>query len=170
MRKTTIISLVLLLCFVGSGTIQAQKSFDNIYKKYKKEENVTGIKVNKLGCMMISLFAGKEDEDAKNFLKKSSSIQILVSENDNSDRMLKDVNRYINASKLEQLISVVDGDETVDIYILDRKDVIQQLFLVVSEKDEHVILNIEGRYPIKLIQKMISEDPNSILSVCKGNS
>lgn len=153
--KTSILTLTLALAFIVTGTAQAQ-SFDNIYKKYKKQEEVTGIKINKLGCMLASLFADSDDEGTQ-FLKKSSSVRILINESGNKSELTKDLAKYIKKSNLEQLMSIKDDEDIIDIYVLDKKETIHELLIVISDKEEQVIVHLDGKYPLKMIKEMMNE-------------
>ncbi len=155
--KTFIISLTLILGLLFAGTVQAQ-NFDEIYKKYKKDDNITSIKINKLGCLFASLFAGSEDGDeGVQFLKKTSNLRILINENGRNHALQNDIQKYIRKSNLEQLMSIIDGDDNIEIYIQDKNKDIRQLLIVVSDKEDQVVLHLNGKYPMKMIKEMMNE-------------
>lgn len=159
--KTKLLMLVLMLSFTCAGTMQAQKSFDKIFKHYKKQENIVGFKLNKLGCKLLSLVA-VGDKTGSDLLKKSSSIRILMVENSRNEELHADLAEYVSYNGLEKLIELVDGDDLVDIYILDKNEVIHQLLFVTSDKEEQVVLCLEGKFPFSMIQELIADDQMKI--------
>lgn len=152
--KTLILTLTFTLGFIFTGTVCGQ-DFNEIYKKYKKQENVTSIRVNKVGCFFASLFTDSDDE-GKDFLKKSSNIRILINESGSKNELINDLQKYIKRNKLEQLMTVQDDEDVVDIYILDKKKTIHELLIIISDKDEQVILHLDGKYPLKMIKEMMN--------------
>ncbi|MCD7900299.1 MAG: DUF4252 domain-containing protein [Bacteroides sp.] len=166
--KTKIFMLVLVLSFVCTGTIHAQKSFDKIFKHYKKQENIIGIKINKLGCKILS-WTDVGDKAGSDFLKKSSSLRILVVEDDRNNELQTDLAEYISYNKLEKLMEVMDGDDAVDMYILDKNEVIHQLLFVISDKKEKVVLYVEGKYPFSMIQEIIADNSKMKAKVKKNS-
>lgn len=161
--KTFIISLSLILGLLFAGTVQAQ-DFDDIYRKYKKDDNITSIKINKLGCMFASLFAGSEDGDeGVQFLKKTSNLRILINENGRNNALQNDIRKYIRKSNLEQLMTVSDGGDNVEIYIQDKNKSIRQLLIVVSDAEDQVVLHLNGKYPMKMIKEMMNEKTGSAI-------
>lgn len=105
--------------------------------------------------MLVALF-GSSDDEGTQFLKKSSNIRILVNESSNKSELAKDLEKYIRKSNLEQLMSVKDDEDTVDIYVLDKNETIHELLIVVNDKEEQVIVHLDGKYPLKMIKEMMS--------------
>ncbi|NDW13738.1 DUF4252 domain-containing protein [Bacteroides sp. 214] len=153
-----------IICIIGfalvclfTSTASAQK-FEDIYKKYKKEENVTSVRVNKLGLMLLSLFGGEDDEEGKQFLKKSSGIRILISEDSTNKDMEEDIYKFIKRSNLEQLIEITEtGDgENVEVYIREKGDTIHELLILVKDESDQVAIHVTGKYPLSVIRDMIA--------------
>lgn len=161
--KTVIISISIILGLLFAGTVNAQ-DFDDIYKKYKKQDNITSLKINKLGCMFASLFASDDDGDeGAQFLKKTSNLRILINENGRNYALQNDIQRYISKSKLEPLMSIIDGDDNIEIYIQDKNKAIRQLLIVVSDNEDQVILHLNGKYPMKMIKEMMNDKTGSAI-------
>jgi len=153
--KTTIFTLTIIFSLACLG-VNAQ-DFDDIYKKYKKEQDVTGIKINKLGCLLLSLFGDDDNEEMSKLMKKSSSFRFLVSENAHNNNMENDIRKYIKKQKLEQLMSISEENENIEIFIRDKNEVIHQLLILIKGKNEQVIVHIDGKYPLKMVQELLSD-------------
>lgn len=152
MKKILLVALLGVGCML-SGIAQ-EKKFEDICRKYKGEEHVVCLQAGRLGCIFVSLFAGAADETAGRFIRNSRSFRLLVVEGNEQTELNREVESYIRNGKLEELMSVKKKKQTVKIYVQDTKSTIRQLFLAVANDNEYVYLQVEGRYPIRLIQEL----------------
>lgn len=154
MKRFLLVSLLVIVALTGMGqTLEFQK----ICNKYKEHENVVSLQVNRFGCLFLSLFmpGGKEGEIARNFIRHSSSFQLLITEGEAVKDITKEIKDYIKKDRLEELLSVKDKDDEVKIYTLNDDKVIRQLFIsVVDEGKEAVFLQVKGKFSTKMIQNL----------------
>ena len=154
--KRIFVSGILLLFTIMSCFSQIH-NFDELCKKYKHYEDVETIKVNRFGCLLLSMFAGEKSGIAEKFMKKSSSFHLLTCEGSTSKEIQKDVKEFISNSKLEELMTVTEKDSEVKIYVQDKDNVIRQLFLAVVDKNDMVFIRVEGKFPLDLIRDITKE-------------
>lgn len=148
---------IILCCCMLAGYAQQVKNFEDICRKYKGEENVVNMHMGKMGCLFVSLFVKDDDGAAGRFIRKSDSFRLLVVEGENNEELKKEVKAYLRDGKLEELMSVKEKKEEVRIYVLDHEKTIRQLFLAISDGEDQVYLQVEGRFPMKLIQELARE-------------
>lgn len=160
--KIRIATFLFMLCFVLPGVLQAQKNFDEIYKQYKKDENVTGVKINKLGCWLLSSVLTGDEQIAKDLMKKSTSLRLLIVENQKHEALCKDLAEYISSNKLEKLLEVVEGEDNTDFYIEEKNGVIRKLLFVVVDEGEQIVFYIEGRFSLEMIQEMMRKNRTEV--------
>lgn len=99
--------------------------------------------------------AGKESEVVRNFIRHSSSFQLLVTEGEIVRDVTKEIKNYIKKDQLEELLNVKDKKDEIKIYSLDDKKVIRQLFIsVVDGGKEAVFLQVKGKFSMKMIQDL----------------
>lgn len=154
MKRFLLVSLLVIVALTGMGQI---REFQEICDKYKEHEDVVSLRVNRFGCFFLSLFmpAGKESEVVRNFIRHSSSFQLLVTEGEIVRDVTKEIKNYIKKDQLEELLNVKDKKDEIKIYTLDDKKVIRQLFIsVVDGGKEAVFLQVKGKYSMKMIQDL----------------
>lgn len=154
MKRFLLVSLLVIVALTGMGQTQ---EFQEICDKYKEHEDVVSLRVNRFGCFFLSLFmpAGKESEVARNFIRHSSSFQLLVTGGEVVKDVTKEIKDYIKKGQLEELLSVKDRKDEIKIYALDDEKVIRQLFIsVVGEEKEAVFLQVKGKFSTKMIQSL----------------
>ena len=149
MKKNLIILSLLLTPIVMSA--------QSIFKKYEDQEHVTSVVVNqKMFKMLANIEVQTNDPDSDAFIKQVKMLDNLtVYTTDNigvSNSIKKDVEKYIKNSKLEELMRIKDGDQTVNFYVLDGKDEnhVKELLMFVNglgdlTKNESISINGKQR-------------------------
>ena len=97
----------------------------SIFEKYEDMEHVTSVVVNqKMFKMLANIDIQTNDADADAFINQVKMLDNLtVFTTDNiavSNSMKKDVEKYIKNSKLEELMRIKDGDQTVNFLCFRR--------------------------------------------------
>lgn len=69
--------------------------------------------------------------------------------------MTRDIKSFMKSNKLEELMSVNDGEEQVKIYVEDRKDAIRQVFITVLDEEDAVFLQIKGDFSREMLRRMM---------------
>jgi len=129
----------------------------SIFEKYEDMEHVTSVVVNqKMFKMLANIDIQTNDPDSDDFINQVKMLDNLtVFTTDNmgvSSSMKKDVEKYIKNSKLEELMRIKDGDQTVNFFVLEGKDEnhVKELLMFVNglgdlTKNENISINGKQR-------------------------
>ena len=132
-------------------------SAQSIFEKYEDQEHVTSVVVNqKMFKMLANIDVQTNDPDSDGFINQVKMLDNLtVFTTDNigvSNSMKKDVDKYIKSSKLEELMRIKDGDQTVNFFVLEGKDDnhVKELLMFVNglgdiTKEENISINGKQR-------------------------
>ena len=146
-------NLVILSLLLVPIVLSAQ----SIFEKYEDQEYVTSVVVNqKMFKMLANIDIQTNDADADDFINQVKMLDNLtVFTTDNiavSNSMKKDVTKYIKNSKLEELMRIKDGDQTVNFFVLEGKDDnhVKELLMFVNglgdiTKNENISINGKKR-------------------------
>ena len=145
--------VLVLSLFVAPIAMSAQ----SIFEKYEDQEHVTSVVVNqKMFKMLANIDIQTNDSDSDAFInqvKMLDNLTVFTTDNiDVSNSMKKDVEKYIKSSKLEELMRIKDGDQTVNFFILEGKDDnhVKELLMFVNglgdlTKNENISINGKQR-------------------------
>ncbi|MDC1355619.1 DUF4252 domain-containing protein [Flavobacteriaceae bacterium] len=145
---------VLILSLLMTPLIMTAQS---IFEKYEDMDHVTSVVVNqKMFKMLANIDIQTNDADADDFINQVKMLDNLtVFTTDNiavSNSMKKDVTKYIKNSKLEELMRIKDGDQTVNFFVLEGKDDnhVKELLMFVNglgdlTKNENISINGKQR-------------------------
>ena len=102
-------------------------SAQSIFEKYEDQDHVTSVVVNqKMFKMLANIDVQTNDPESDAFINQVKMLDNLtVYTTDNigvSKSMKNDVEQYIKNSKLEELMRIKDGDQTVNFFVLEGKD------------------------------------------------
>ena len=149
MKKFAIILSLLL-----APTLMLAQS---LFEKYEDKDDVTSVVVNqKMFKMLSNIDIQTNDPDSDDFInqvKMLKNLTVYTTDNiDVSNSMGKDVEKYIKNSKLEELMRIKDGDQTVNFFILEGKDEnhVKELLMFVNglgdiTKNENISINGKQR-------------------------
>ena len=145
--------IVIIALIVAPMLSEAQSIFD----KYEDNPEVTSVIVNK---KMISMIASidididdPEGQEYMNMAKKITSLKVFTTGNEKvSTEMKTTVKKYLKSSKLEELMRIKDGDQTVKFYVKEGKDEnhVKELLMFVTglkeiTKDQDIQINGKKR-------------------------
>lgn len=149
MKKLVLIVAIVLAPVMSFG----QSMFD----KYEDMEGVTSMVVNqKMFSMLASMDINVDDPEAQEYLdmvKKISNFKVMTTGDEGiSSKMTADVESYLKRSKLDELMRIKDGDQTVKFYVREGKNenYVKELLMYVTglkemTKDTDITINGEKR-------------------------
>lgn len=151
---------ILLLFLIGGclfpSCAQNKQDFEQLCKKYEESENVESFGMDGLGCLLASWFVGKEAGDVNTLIRKCSSFRILIGSGEESKSLCKDIQAFVRANKLEELIGINEDGSEVKIYVETKKETICQVFIsVIDEEREVVFLQLKGKFDPSSIKKLV---------------
>lgn len=158
--KTTFFTLALIIGLSVSQFTQAQK-FDDIYKKYQTVPGIQAMKFNDVGPLIGSAL-NNQDPEIKELAKKTNSVRILINKQFLED-LNKDLNNYVKKNKLDELMSYTGEGNNIGIYMVEKKEIINEIVVSVATSDgNHIVLQVLGEYPLKTVQDLISKNSDKL--------
>ena len=145
---------VLILSLLMAPLVMTAQS---IFEKYEEMENVTSVVVNqKMFKMLANIDIQTNDSDSDDFtnqVKMLNNLTVFTTDDTGvSNSMKKDVEKYIKNSKLEELMRIKDGDQTVNFFVSEGKDDnhVKELLMFVNglgdlTKNENISINGKQR-------------------------
>ncbi len=138
MKKIIQITLVLLFC--ASATF-AQKSVDQLFNQYRDTEGA--IKMDLTGNILELL----DDELTKGIGSKIDDINIVIMKEgfDFTSDNAKEIKSALRSSEYEELINMRDEGNQIGIYVIEKGDIIKNLFLMINGSGEqNVLVKVSG--------------------------
>lgn len=129
----------------------------SLFDKYEDLNGVTSVVINqKMFNMLAQIDVKTDDPEADEFLnmvKKLKNLKVLTTgDEETSAKMKADVEKYLKSSKLEELMRIKDGDQTVKFYVKEGKDEnhVKELLMFVNglkevTKDSNIEINGKKR-------------------------
>ncbi|SNR35662.1 DUF4252 domain-containing protein [Lutibacter flavus] len=172
MKKLIILFAIALVSY---GTYAQGSIFD----KFEDMDDVSSVIVNKEAFRMLAKFkgGGEEGQEYLEMVQNLNSFKVFTTENPEiSKEMGNVINKYLNSSKLTELMRVKDKDANVKIYVRQGKDEdhVSELLMYVSGagkymndsdspvKAESVILSLTGDIDLNKISELTETHiPNS---------
>lgn len=173
MKKIVLIAAILVAPIVSFG--------QSLFDKYEDLDEVTSfVATQKMFSMLAQIDINTDDPEADAYIdmvKSLNSLKVLTTGDAKISADIKaDVEKYLKSSKLEELMRIKDGDQTVKIYVRDGKDEnhVKELLMFVNglkevTKDsnieingkkreiETVLLSLTGDIDLRQISKLTSQ-------------
>ena len=155
-----LIQLTLAGMMFATMSLSAQQDTKSFVKQYQKQDGFTTVTIGKPAMRMLSLFARIGDKEASQLLKHVNAIQVLSFERGWDKNRCKTFSSealaFCDANGYEELIEVVEYNETVKIFCKTEKDAITGLIILNrsnrSSSAEMVCIN--GKFTFDDIQSI----------------
>lgn len=144
-------SLIALLMSISTILSAQNNAIEKYFSTYEDHEDFTSVYISEY---MFSLFANvevedKEDEEILKVLSGLKKLQVLTTEKDGM-KYFEQAIKKIDTKDYELLMKVREESSKVQFYIKKQGETIRELFLVVGNDSDFILLSIEG--DIKLSQ------------------
>ena len=119
MKKLILIAVIAILPFMSFG----QSMFD----RFEDNDEVTSVVLTgKMFRMLATMGIDLEDEEAQGYVNMAKNITGLKVFTTGNEKIAADMNKsvdsYLKSSKLEELMRVKDGNQTVNFYVKEGRD------------------------------------------------
>ena len=149
--------LFTILSLISTSLIFSQ----SLFEKYEAMDNVSSVVVNqKMFGMLAEMKVKTNDPETDAFLDQIKTLNNLTvfstKDTSVSDAISADVNTYVKASKLEELMRVKDGDQNIKFYVQSGRDEfhVSELLMLVRGRlssDETVLLSLNGDIDLRTL-------------------
>ncbi len=162
MKKIFQLILVGMMIVPMSLNAQDTKSF---VKQYKKQDGFTVVSLGKPAMRMISLFAkAGKDKDASQVLKRVKTIQVLAFDGSctKGETFHNEALAFCDANQYEEMIEVVDYDDTVKIFCKTEGEAITGLIVLNrSHRDSSAeMVCLKGKFTYDDLQLITNNGKN----------
>lgn len=146
--------LVLIMALVTLPVVSMAQS---IFDQFEDLDGVTSVVVNQNMFKLLSKIDVEtndpESQDYINMIENLTSLKVLTTGDEAiSAKMKSEVDRYLNKAKLQELMRVKDGEQTIKFYIKEGKneDYVSELLMFITglkevTKDTNVTINGQKR-------------------------
>lgn len=149
--------LFTILSLISTSLIFSQ----SLFEKYEDMDNVSSVVVNqKMFGMLAEMKVKTNDPETDAFLDQIKTLNNLTvfstKDTSVSNAISADVNTYVKASKLEELMRVKDGDQNIKFYVQSGRDEfhVSELLMLVRGRlssDETVLLSLNGDIDLRTL-------------------
>ncbi|NDW13737.1 DUF4252 domain-containing protein [Bacteroides sp. 214] len=147
MKKIGLIVVAMMLWGVASS----QEFVNDFQKDFGKE---AGFSVVSISPKMFQLVASiSDDTEEVNIIKNLTGLKLLSTEK-NCDKLYKEALKRLNASGLEELITVEDSEDNVKIYIKEEGKHISSLVILTTDTSDFTLIEIIGKIDLKEIASL----------------
>lgn len=145
------IALLLLGIFLVNA-VSAQDLISNFQKKHEKDAEFTIVNITPKMFEMISMMS--EDNEEVGIIKSLTGLKV-ISSTKNPDKYFQDASKMLIASDHEELMSVIDSEDNIQMYIKEKKKgIISSLIITIAEPTEFTMIGITGDIDLKQISKL----------------
>ena len=149
MKKIIIVLAIIIAPMMSFG--------QSIFDKYEDMQGVSSVVINqKMFSMLASIGINLDDPEDQAFMdmaKKITGLKVYTTGNEKTSAdMNATVKTYLGTSKLEELMRMKDGNQTVNFYVKEGKDEnhVKELLMVINglkelTKDEDIKINGKKR-------------------------
>jgi hypothetical protein len=153
MKKTTLIVALALIASIGYTQSKSVESFKN---KYADDRDATVVTLQgNIFRLIGSIAEYSDDEDAQALSKMADgikSMQIISLpkyETGLEDDEIKQLKSNLMKESYEELMNFREGREKVVIYSQGNEDEVRNMLILVEERNEFAVINIDGILKMK---------------------
>ena len=154
MKNIGIIIAALLL----SVSVQAQ-SINKFLDKLDAGDDYGVITINKEMFKMLAgmdIDLGEDEEVIKDLVDGINKVRIFMNEENGSSSDYQELKSIASETSMDNLISVKDKGERVDLYTNPTRDdgIVDGLLLIVHEENSNVFIHIDGKINLNHLAKL----------------
>ena len=145
-----ILSILLTSFFACGNSQDNNKDFTEFYCVNKNKEGVVAFE---LPMFLAKMIIDKDEEELKQFMKKTDDIRFFIAENSNTD-LYRKLESHLSPDIYHDLIIIKDGGSTVTFKIRENKNKIREILMTVVEDSSFVAISFTGKFTIEDAKKM----------------
>lgn len=142
---------MLMLSISGFSQVDAIAKYFN---KYQEDTDFTVVYISPKMFEMISKLAEEEiDPEVQAIIRDLKGLRILTTEK-NPMRYYNEVTETLNLKSYEELMTIRDGNSNVRFLIKSKKDLVEELLLLVGSEEEFVMISFVGKIDLEKISRL----------------
>ena len=161
MKRIFLLAVLLLSALTASA--QSGKS---LYQKYSDAENVSAVYISPAMFRLIGkipdMEIGENNVNLAPLIRSLSGLYIINSENTQiNDKLVSEVNRFINSGKYELLMESKDAGEVVRMYTVGTEKIVNSFVMVASQGTEATFICLDGQMDRQELEGVLVETMNN---------
>ncbi len=170
-------SIILIAALFLSMSISAQ-SINSFLSQLEDNDDYGVITINKEMFKMLASFdidLGEDEAVIKDLINGIQKVRVFINEENGSTEDYKKIKDIATGTTMDNLISVKDGAERVDLFTNPTSDdgIVDGLLLLVHEETQNVFIHIDGKINLshlaKLTEKMDIDGLEHLKKINKKN-
>lgn len=158
MKKTILIIAAILIPLIGS----AQEGKE-LYNKYAGKKGVQAVYISstmfELMKSIPDMEVEGEDVNIGGIIKSMDGMYILSVEDRTLATELSDeINKRVGNGKYELLMSAIDENDTMNIYIRRKEGTVTDFVMIAVEKASTSVISISAKMPFEELRKLLEAE------------
>jgi hypothetical protein len=156
MKKIIACFLIAITSVYATVVIAQSDPVGDLFNKYANKDGFTTVYVTG-DLLKMAAKCDAEDEGMK-FLSQLTEIKVLAQEGEEGQTVTMNFHDEIwpdlDKSAYKELLIVKDKDQDVKMLARENNDIISEFLIIVSGKDENVLVQIKGKLSLKDMDKL----------------
>ena len=158
--------IFLLAVLLRSALTASAQSGKSLYQKYSDAENVSAVYISPAMFRLIGkipdMEIGENNVNLAPLIRSLSGLYIINSENTQiNDKLVSEVNRFINSGKYELLMESKDAGEVVRMYTVGTEKIVNSFVMVASQGSEATFICLDGQMDRQELEGVLVETMNN---------
>lgn len=146
---------ILILVAIFSVTISAQEA--KFKKFYRANKSKAEISLN-IPAFIGKAFMSRDDvKEIEPLIRKARNLKVMIFNNGDNSTIAKKFRKFAKRNKLEAMVRVKDKNDYVDIYCIEKNNIIREIIIQVNSKESELVF-------LGLKTKITQDELASILS------
>lgn len=146
-------TIIIALFAVGSAFGQ-DNAIEKYFEQYLDDERFSMVYVSpKMFKMVNTIVEGELEEEITDVIKDLRGLRILKTEID-AKKFYTEAKSKINTREYEILMTARDEGKKIEFLTKESNDIIEELLLLVGEKEEFIMMSFIGKIDLKKISKL----------------
>lgn len=151
--------LLLLASMPLTSMAQQADAITQFFEKYVEEDGFTSIRLSQRMFSLIAQLDNKDDREVKETASKLTGLHILAADSaelKDGLQLYREAMATLKGKNYESLMSIRDGTERIEFYILDSgtRDKVEELLMLVGGEHTFFLLSITGEISLRQIAKL----------------
>ncbi len=161
MKRTT---LLLIATVLSTGLWAQSKTLKSFHEKYHDDRDATNITIDGTLLNLVGALAAyaEDDEEAQAFaniaknIKSMNILSVPMYGTGLSGKEVSGLRRNLKKESYEELMTMRDGDQKINFLADADEKQLRNMVVLVEDKDELVVMNINGLLNMKDLSKLVS--------------
>jgi Domain of unknown function (DUF4252) len=153
--KKNILIAVILILMTPLSILAQSDAITKYFDKYLEDEKFTVVYITPKMFQLISKLNLKDPEaqEVKNVLQDLRGLRVLQTEH-NAVQMYKEVISQFKPNEYDLLMTVRSKDDNVRFWTKESNGIINELLMIVGDKDEFTMISFIGNIDLNKISKL----------------